>query len=82
MKEMINKNDMWVYEFEGGDCGIVIAETYGNALDELKKMYTQVDERLDKNWCKKNGFSWGLDVTEIDMFKQSENGKVLVTMPY
>ena len=40
MKEMINKNDIWVYEFEGGDCGIVIAETYGNALDELRKMYT------------------------------------------
>ena len=78
----IDTNDMWVYEFEGGDCGIVIAETYGNALDELKKMYSQVDERLDGNWCKKNGFSWGLDVTEINMFKQSENGKVLVTMPY
>ena len=78
----IDTNDMWVYEFEEGDCGIVIAETYGNALDELRKMYTQVDERFDKNWCKKNGFSWGLDIIEIEMFKQSENGKVLVTMPY
>ena len=78
----IDTNDIWVYEFEGGDCGIVIAKTYGNALDELKKMYTQVDERLDGKWCKKNGFSWGLDVTEIEMFKQSKNGKVLITMPY
>lgn len=82
MSGMIKKDDIWVYEFEGGDCGIIIAETYGDALNELKKMYTQVDERLNRDWCKKHDLSWGLDITEIDMFRQSENGKVLVTMPY
>ena len=49
----IDTNDIWVYEREDGDCGIVIAETYGNALDELRKVYTDIDERLDRGWCRK-----------------------------
>lgn len=78
----IDTNDIWVYEREGGDCGIVIAETYGNALDELRKKYSDIDERLSEEACKRNGWTWGLNVFGLDEVEQSENGNVLVTMPY
>lgn len=42
MSDMINRNNIWVYEREGGDCGIVIAETREKALDELRKVYTDM----------------------------------------
>ena len=54
MKINVNIDHIWVYEREGGDCGIVIAETYGNALDELRKMYTDIDKRLNEEACKRN----------------------------
>lgn len=82
MNEMINRNNIWVYEREGGDCGIVIAETYGNALDELRKKYTDIDERLSEEWCEKNKWQYGLYVFGLDEVEQSENGNVIVTMPY
>ena len=82
MSDMINRNNIWVYERENGDCGIVIAETYGNALDELRKMYSDIDERLSKDDCKQNNWEYGLYVFSIDNIDQSENGNVLITMPY
>lgn len=78
----IDTNDIWVYEREDGDCGIVIAETYGNALDELRKVYTDIDERLDREWCQKNGFTWGMNVLGINEIERKANGKVLITTPY
>lgn len=78
----IDTNDIWVYERENGDCGIVIAETYGNALDELRKVYTDIDERLDRGWCRKNGFTWGMNILGIDEIERKANGKVLITTPY
>lgn len=82
MKEMINKNNIWAYEREDGDWGIVIAETYENALDELRKIYTDIDERLSEDWYKTHKWQYGLYVLELDEIRQSENGKVLITMPY
>ena len=81
MKTNVNVDHIWVYEREGGDCGIVIAETYGNALDELRKMYTDIDKRLSEETCKRNGWTWGLNVFGLDEVEQSENGKVFVTTP-
>lgn len=78
----IDTNDIWVYERESGDCGIVIAKTYGNAVDELRKVYTDIDERLSEEGCEKNNWEYGLYVYNLDYVDQSENGKVLVTMPY
>lgn len=78
----IDTNDIWVYERESGDCGIVIAETYRNAIDELKKVYTDIDERLDREWCRKNGFTWGMNILGVDEIERKANGKVFVTMPY
>lgn len=82
MSEMINRNNIWVYEREGGNCGIVIAETYGNALDELRKKYTDIDERLSEEWRKKSKWPYGLYLFGLDEVDQSENGNVIVTMPY
>lgn len=82
MSDMINRNYIWVYEREGGDCGIVIASTYGNALDELRKMYSDIDERLNEEWREKNKWQYGLSVYGLDHVDHSENGRVLVTMPY
>ena len=81
MKLNVNVDHIWVYEREGGDCGIVIAETYGHALDELRKMYTDIDKRLNEEACKRNGWTWGLNVFGLDEVEQSENGKVFVTAP-
>ena len=81
MKLNVNVDHIWVYEREGGDCGIVIAETYGNALDELRKMYTDIDKRLSEEAYKRNGWTWGLNVFGLDEVEQSENGKVFVTVP-
>ena len=81
MKLNVNIDHIWVYEREGGDCGIIIAETYGNALDELRKMYTDIDKRLNKEACKRNGWTWGLNVFGLDEVEQSENGKVFITVP-
>ena len=36
MKLNVNIDHIWVYEREGGDCGIIIAETYEDALDEAQ----------------------------------------------
>ena len=82
MSDMINRNNIWVYEREDSDCGIVIAETYGNALDELRKMYSDIDERLSEECCEKNKWLYGLYVFGLDEVSQSDNGNVLVTMPY
>ena len=81
MKLNVDVDHIWVYEREGGDCGIVIAETYGNALDELRKMYTDIDKRLNEEACKRNGWIWGLNIFGLDEVEQSENGKVFVTTP-
>ena len=81
MKLNVNVDHIWVYEREGSDCGIVIAETYGNALDELRKMYTDIDKRLNEEACKRNGWTWGLNIFGLDEVEQSENGKVFVTTP-
>lgn len=81
MKLNVNIDNIWVYEREGGDCGIIIAKTYGNALDELRKMYTDIDKRLSEEACKRNGWTWGLNVFGLDEVEQSENGKVFVTAP-
>lgn len=78
----IDTNDIWIYERENGDCGIVIAETYGNAIDELKKVYIDIDERLDREWCRKNGFTWEMNILGSDEIERKANGKVLVTVPY
>ena len=82
MSDMINRSNIWVYEREDSDCGIVIAETYGNALDELRKIYSDIDERLSEEGCEKNKWQYGLYVFGLDEVEQSENGHVLVTMPY
>ena len=82
MNEMINRNNIWVYEREDSDCGIVIAKTYGNALDELRKIYNDIDERLSEEGCKKNNWLYGLYVFGLDRIDKSENGNVLITMPY
>ena len=81
MKTNVDIDDIWVYEREGGDCGIIIAKTYENALDELRKMYTDIDKRLSAEACKRNGWTWGLNVFGLDEIQQSDNGKVFVTAP-
>lgn len=81
MSDMINIDHIWVYEREGGDCGIVIAKTYEDTLDELRKMYTDIDKRLSEEACKRNGWTWGLNVFGLDEVEQSENGHVFVTAP-
>lgn len=82
MNEMINRNNIWVYEREGGDCGIVIAETREKALDELREVYTDIDKRLSEDGCEQNNWDYGLYVFSIDNIDQSKNGNVLITMPY
>lgn len=82
MSNMINRNNIWVYEREGGDCGIVIAETREKALDELREVYTDIDKRLSEDGCEQNNWEYGLYVFNIDNIDQSENGNVLITMPY
>lgn len=75
-------DNTWVYEREYGDCGIVIADTYEEALDELRKVYDDIDERLE---CKVKGYpnqsyDWGLSIRPVMDYDIKEN--VIITHPY
>ena len=75
-------NNTWVYEREEGDCGIVVAETYEDALNELRKVYDDIDERLE---CKvkgypEQGYLWGLSVKPV--MDYDIKGNVIITAPY
>ena len=46
LKEMLVKK-MWVYEFDGGDKGIVLAESREDATRKLKVHYPDIAERVE-----------------------------------
>ncbi len=71
------ENNVWVYEREAGDGGLVIAESYEKALDELRKVYDDIDERIDPD-CEKYG--WGLSVLAVGDYESK--GNVFITHPY
>lgn len=81
MKYLTGDNT-WVYEREDGDCGIVVAETYEDALNELRKVYNDIDERLElkvKGYPNQS-YSWGLNILPINNYEIEEN--VIITTPY
>lgn len=75
-------DNTWVYEREDGDCGIVVAETYEDALNELRKVYNDIDERLELKVkdCPNKSYSWGLDIHPINDY--DIKGNVIITTPY
>ncbi len=75
--DCIKGNDVWVYEMEGGDCGLIVAETYDEALKELKQIYDDIDERTDNESEK---YLWGLSITPI--INYYNKGNVIITAPY
>ena len=81
MRYLTGKNT-WVYEREDGDCGIVVAETYEDALNELRKVYNDIDERLELKVkdCPNKSYSWGLDIHPINDY--DIKGNVIITTPY
>ena len=44
---------------------------------------SEIDEVLNisEEACKRNGWTWGLNIFGLDEVEQSENGKVFVTAP-
>jgi hypothetical protein len=75
-------NNTWVYEREDGDCGIVVAKTYEDALNELRKVYNDIDERLElkvKGYPEQN-YEWGLSIRPINDY--DIKGNVIITTPY
>lgn len=81
MKYLTGDNT-WVYEREDGDCGIVVAETYEDALNELRKVYNDIDKRLElkvKRYPEQN-YEWGLSIRPINDY--DIKGNVIITTPY
>lgn len=76
--EFLFKKYAWIYEREDGDCGIVFAETYEDALDRLREVYTDIDRRLKPDAEK---WMYGLSVHGVEETDIRQNG-VYVTMPY
>ena len=75
-------DNTWIYEREDGDCGIVVAETYEETLDELRKVYDDIDERLE---LKVKGYpeqcyTWGLSIRPVNDY--DIKGNVIITAPY
>lgn len=68
------KNNVWVYEREGGDYGLVIAESKEAALEELRRVYPDVDDRISDN------STYFMYVFPID--NCLINGNVIITHPY
>lgn len=76
--EFLFEKYAWIYEREEGDCGIVFAETYDEALDRLREVYTDIDKRIDN---KTDKWTWGLSVHGVEGTDIRQNG-VFVTVPY
>ncbi len=76
--EFLFEKYAWIYEREEGDCGIVFAESYEEALDKLREVYTDIDKRIDN---KADKWTWGLSVHGVEGTDIRQNG-VYVTMPY
>ena len=70
-------DNVWVYEREAGDGGLVVAESYEKALDELRKVYDDIDERINPD-CEK--YTWGLNVLAVGDYESK--GNVFITHPY
>ena len=70
-------DNVWVYEREAGDGGLVVAESYEKALDELRKVYDDIDERINPD-CEK--YTWGLDVLPLNCCYSE--GNVYITHSY
>lgn len=73
MNTILNKNNIWIFAREEGYTGIVIAETLEDALNELRKIYNDIDERLDPN---NKEYNWGLSIRPIDDYEF--NGNVII----
>lgn len=76
-KRYLTGDNVWVYEREAGDGGLVVAESYEKALDELRKVYDDIDERIDPD-CEK--YTWGLSILSVGDYSSKEN--VFITHPY
>lgn len=76
-KRYLTGDNVWVYEREAGDGGLVVAESYEKALDELRKVYDDIDERIDPD-CEK--YTWGLNILSVGDY--SSKGNVFITHPY
>ena len=76
-KRYLTGDNVWVYEREAGDGGLVVAESYEKALDELRKVYDDIDERIDPD-CEK--YTWGLSILSVGDY--SSKGNVFITHPY
>lgn len=76
-RRCLREDNAWVFEREAGDGGLVVGETYEDALNELRKVYDDIDERLDPN-CGK--YTWGLSVLSVNDYRSE--GNVFITHPY
>lgn len=76
-RRCLREDNVWVFEREAGDGGLVVGETYEDALNELRKVYDDIDERLDPN-CEK--YTWGLSVLSVNDYHSE--GNVFITHPY
>lgn len=76
-KRYLTGDNVWVYEREAGDGGLVVAESYEKALDELRKVYDDIDERIDPD-CEK--YTWGLTILSVGDY--DSKGNVFITHPY
>lgn len=76
INDMIGDN-IWIFEREAGDRGLIISKTYEDALNELRKVYDDIDERLDPN-CGK--YTWGLSI--VNLYEYRFEGNVFITHPY
>lgn len=76
-RRCLREDNVWVFEREAGDGGLVVADSYEKALDELREIYDDIDERLDPN-CGK--YTWGLSVLSVNDYRSE--GNVFITHPY
>lgn len=75
------RKNMWIYEREDGDKGIVLAATYEEAKTKLAEVYTDAIERIEATETAdgRNIPRWMylFDVTGIEI-----KGNVFITTPW
>ena len=70
----------WIYERDYGDRGIVLAESYEEAIEKLSEIYPDTKGRIKKTEENSNMISGWMYVSPIENYKSI--GDVFVVQPW